>query len=215
MKNDAQLKQDVENELRWEPSVDAAEIGVSVKNGVVELDGHVDSYYEKCSAESAALRVGGVKAVANELKVDYPDSLARTDEDIAQTAMNDLEWNYSVPDTVQVKVNDGWVTLSGTVDWQYQKEEAEDTVRPLIGVKGVINEITVKPKALAADVKFKIQDALKRNAMLDADDIQVDASDGRVTLRGNVQSWAEREEAEDAAWAAPGVNKVDNQIAVI
>lgn len=214
MKNDAQLRQDVENELRWEPSVHAEQIGVSAKNGVIELDGHVDSYYERCSAEEAALRVSGVQAIANELKVDWPDSLARTDEDIAKAAADHLEWNYSVPDTVKVKVTDGWVTLSGAVDWQYQKEEAQDTVSPLIGVTGVTNNITIKPTVSAMDVKRKIQDALKRNAMLDGDDIQVEASDSKVTLRGSVQSWAEREEAEDAAWSAPGVSTVDDQISV-
>jgi len=128
--------------------------------------------------------------------------------------MNHLNWDYSVPDTVNAKVSDGWVTLSGTVDWQYQKEEAEDAVSPLIGVKGVINEITVKPTVSAADVKTKIQDALKRNAILDAGSIQVEASGSTVTLRGSVQSWAEKEEAEEAAWAAPGVSRVDDQILV-
>jgi|SRR5271157_4353057 len=214
MKNDAQLQSDVEQELRWEPSVHAEQIGVSVKNGVVELDGQVDSYYEKWAAERAAMRVNSVKAVASKIKVELPSSATRTDEDIARTAMNHLEWNYSVPDTVKVQVTDGWVTLKGTTEWQYQKEEAESAVRPLMGVKGVFNEITVTPKISAVDVKLKIENALKRNADIDASRITVDTSAGTVTLRGYVSSWAEREEAEHAAWAAPGVMKVEDLITI-
>jgi osmotically-inducible protein OsmY len=215
VKNDAELKQDVEMELRWEPSVHAEQIGVSVKNGVVELDGHVDSFYEKWNAERAAERVASVQAVASEIKVDLPSSAARTDEDIARTAMLHLEWNYSVPDTVKVKVTDGWVTLEGNSDWQYQKEAAEDAVRPLKGVKGVINQITVKPRVTASDIKVKIEEALKRNAATDAGKIRVEASGGAVTLRGQVKSWTERVAAEHAAWSAPGVNKVDDQILIV
>jgi len=215
MKNDAQLQSDVEAELRWDPSIHAEQIGVSAKNGVVELDGHVGSYYEKWAAERDALRVSSVKAIATEIKVELPSSATRTDEDIARVAKNHLDWNYSVPDTVKVKVTDGVVTLEGTAEWQYQREEAERVVRPLMGVKGVFNAISVTPKASAIDVKIKIEDALKRNAETDAKHIKVETSDGKVILRGTVNSWAERAEAERAAWAAPGVTRVEDLITVV
>jgi len=215
MKSDAQLKSDVEAELRWEPSVHAEQIGVLVKSGVVELDGHVGSYYEKWAAERAALRVSSVKALASEIKVELSPSATRTDEDIARVAKNHLDWDYSVPDTVKVQVTDGWVTLKGTAEWRYQRDEAERVVRPLVGVKGVYNDITVTPKVSAIDVKVKIENALKRSAETDAEHIKVDTSDGKVTLKGTVSSWAEREEAERAAWAAPGVTKVEDLITVL
>jgi len=214
MNSDQQLKSDVEQELRWEPSVRAELIGVSVKNGIVELDGHVDAYYEKWAAERAAMRVSKVRGVASEIKVELPSWAIRTDEDIARTAINHLEWNYSVPDTVKVQVTAGKVTLVGTTEWQYQKDEAERAVRALKGVKGVFNEITVTPKVSAVDVKLKIENALERNAETDSKQIKVEVSSGKVTLRGQVRSVQERDEAERAAWAAPGVTKVEDLITV-
>jgi osmotically-inducible protein OsmY len=185
-----------------------------VKNGVVELDGHVDRVWDKYAAERAAMRVAQVKGVASEIKVDPPSSAIRTDEDIADAVSNHLEWNALVPKTVKVQVTDGVVTLQGTVDWQFQKNEAEQGLRPLIGVKGILNKIMLNPKASAAGVKIKIEEALKRNAEIDARHIQVETSDGTVTLRGNVRSWVGRKEAEDAAWAAPGVTKIENRLTV-
>jgi len=215
MKNDADLQHDVQEELRWDPSIHAAErIGVSVKNGVVELDGHVDSIWDKYAAERAAMRVAKVKAVASEIKVDPPSSAIRTDEDIARVASDHLEWNALVPKTVKVQVTDGVVTLQGTVEWQFQKEQAERGLLPLIGVRSILNKVTLNPKPSAAGIKIKIENALKRNAETEASHIKVETSDGTVTLHGNVRSWVEREEAEHAAWAAPGVAKIENRLTV-
>jgi osmotically-inducible protein OsmY len=214
MKNDEQLKSDVEQELRWEPSIRAEQIGVSVKSGVVQLDGHVDSYFEKWAAGTAVMRVTNAKAVASEIKVELPSSAIRSDEDIERIAMNHLEWNYSVPDTVKVQVTDGCITLKGTTEWQYQKEEVERALRPLKGVKRVINDITVTPRLSAVDVKLKIENALKRNVETDAKQITVETSHGKLTLRGTVSSWSERGEAAHAAWAAPDVTEVEDLITI-
>jgi osmotically-inducible protein OsmY len=213
--DDLELKKSVESELNFEPSINAAEIGVAVKNGVVTLTGRVPSYWEKVSTERAAARVSGVKAVANELEVRLPGSSERTDEDIAQAAVDTLRWSVLVPqDRIKVKVSKGWITLEGNVDWQYQKSAAEKAVRKLYGVLGVSNLIEVKPQVSKAEVKTSIEAALKRLAEVDANRIRVDTEDGKVVLSGSVRSWFEREEAERAAWAAPGVRSVEDRIAI-
>jgi osmotically-inducible protein OsmY len=200
--------------LLWEPSVHAEHIGVSVNNGIVQLDGHVNGYHEKWAAERATMRVANVKAVASELKVELPSSDTRTDADIARAALIHLEWNVLVPKTVKVQVTDGWLTLQGEVEWQFQKREAERAVSSYKGVKGVVNEIKVRSSVSASGVQKQIEDAFKRSAEIDAGHIKVEAINGTVTLRGNVRSWAEREEAERVSWAAPGVTNVKDLITI-
>lgn len=213
---DRELKQHVENALDWEPSVDAADIGISVDGGVITLRGDVGSYAARAAAERVALHVYGVKAVANDLTVRLVTGFERNDTDIAQAAVTALKWNAFVPQNrVTVTVSKGWLTLNGTLDWQYQKEAAARAVRDLTGVKGVTNSISVKPHVQAADVQAKIEAAFKRSAEIDARRVSVTATDGKVVLDGHVRSWAERQEAERAAWAAPGVSQVDDRITVV
>lgn len=213
---DKELKQHVQSAFDWEPSLDASDIGVSVDQGVVTLRGNVSSYAEKITAERVALRVYGVKALANDLTVHLASLFERTDTEVAQAAVNALKWNTMVPsERVTVTVTNGWIALNGTLDWQYQKDAAARAVRDLTAVKGVTNNITVQPHVKTLDVRDKIEAAFKRSAQIDARRVNVTAQDGKVILSGNVHSWAERQEAERAAWAAPGVTQVEDRLAVV
>jgi osmotically-inducible protein OsmY len=215
MKTDAQLQKDIIAELTWDPSIKASGIGVEVKNGTVTLAGHVDSYTEKWQAEKAAQRVIGVRGLAVEIDVKLPGSSTRTDADIAASADNVLEWTTYLPrDSVKVKAENGWITLSGEVEWDYQREIARSAVRNLLGVVGVSDTITIRPKVTSSAVKSDIEAALKRRAHGDAQRITVDVMGSDVTLSGTVHSWSERELAENSAWATAGVSRVIDNIKI-
>ena len=213
--NDEALQQDVLEELRWDPEVDAAHFGVAVKDGAVTLSGHVSSYAEKWAAVKAAERVEGVVAVADEIKVKLPSSSVRDDSDIAESIARAFRSHVSIPDSVDAEVRNGFVTLRGEVTWSYQREAAERVARNQTGVTGVSNLITVKPKAKAEQVEKRIADAIRRMADLDASQITVTTTNGTVHLHGRVHSWYEKQLAEREARSAPGVVHVDNEIAVV
>jgi osmotically-inducible protein OsmY len=215
IKTDLQLKKDVEAELNWDPAINAAHIGVSVNDAVVTLSGHLDTYPEKFAAERAAQRVEGVKAVAVELDVKLALDHKRSDTDIATSIESAFKWNSLVPpERIKVKVEKGWVTLSGELDWEYQRNQAEKVARPVTGVVGVSNNLTIKPQVTPGNVSQLIRNALQRQAEREAKGIDVQVSGHTVTLKGQVHSWAERTAAQGAAWAAPGINTVINQLRV-
>lgn len=215
MRTDSEIKRDVEDEIRWNPDIDATDIAVTVKSAVVTLTGFVHSYSDKLQAEADAKRVAGVAGVANDIEVRLPSSDVRPDPEIARDVVTELRVQLPLSaNKIKTVVKGGWVTLEGEVEWHYQRERAERAVRHVKGVLGVSDLINLKPSVSPADIKRKIEEAFKRNAEIDANRIQVKSSDGEVVLEGTVRSWAERQEAERVAWAAPGVKKVEDHIRV-
>jgi osmotically-inducible protein OsmY len=216
MRSDSDIKRDVEDELRWDPDIDATDIAVSVNNGVVTLAGFVRSYMQKYQAEQDAKRVAGVLAVVNDLEVRLPNVDERPDPDIARDAVERIKSELPyVWDGIRAIVRNGWITLEGDVEWNYQRERAEEAVRRVRGVRGITNNIEVKPRVAPVEIKRKIEDALRRAAEVDASRITVETNGSEVILRGTVRSWAERDEADRAAWSAPGVARVETQITVL
>lgn len=213
--NDISLRQSILDEFEFEPSVAAAHIGVAVDNGVVTITGHVSSYSEKVTAERVVQRVKGVRGIAQEIEVRYPGAKKTADDEIAKRALKIISWDVTIPDDkVKITVQNGWITLSGEVDWNFQKVDAETAVRKLSGVVAVSNLITVRPRVSTLDVKLRIEDALKRCAEIEAGGVHVNVSGAKVTLEGKVHSWHERDVAERAAWAIPGVGSVEDRLVV-
>jgi len=215
VKTDADLKKDVMAELTWDPAIRATAVGVAVKDGVVTLTGHLDTFVEKIAIERALRRVAGVQAIALELDVKLSPQHKRSDTEIAAAAEQALKWNTVVPaDKIRLTVENGWVRLQGEVEWDFQRQAVYKAVRPLVGVVGISNEITLKPKLTPADLGRRIEEALTRQALREAKRVQIDVDRATVTLRGTVHSWQERDAVQGAAWAAPGVHAVVNELRV-
>lgn len=215
MKTDTEIQKNVMDELQWDPVLHSAEIGVTVRDGIATLMGYVDSYSQQQAAENAAKRVKDVRAVAVDLVINLPEEQHRTDTDLAAAVLNALKWSSFVPeDKIKLKVENGWITMEGEVEWQFQKESAYRAVRDLIGVHGIINHITVRPNITPVIVKDVIKRALERSAEIEADRINILTDGGRIVLKGKVRSWAERKEVERAVWATPGVVDVKDELII-
>jgi len=214
-KVDKDMRQEVLDALDWEASITSGDIGVGVSSGVVTLTGYVPTFAQKRTAERTALRVSGVKGIANDLVVKLPKKKERTDTDIAKAAVRAIRWHTELPqDTISVQVRDGWVTLEGTVDWNYQRERAADVVRPLTGLRGLTNTLTVAPRATSSDIRDRIRNALEREVNREAKNLVIEIDGDTVRLSGVVHSWIERRNAERAAWSAPGITDVVNDLEV-
>jgi len=215
MKSDIQIQTDVMNELKWEPYLISSQVGVAVKNGVVTLSGQVDSYSKKLAAEKAAKRVSGVKAVAEDIQIGVSPAYSKTDAEIAEAALTALKWHTAVQDEkIKMKVEDGVVTLDGEVEWDYQRNNAKAAIENLTGVRAVYNLITVKPKVTPSDIEQKIKSAFQRSATIDSGHVHAEVIGSKVTLRGTVRSFTEKEDAENAAWFATGVTNVENKLEI-
>ncbi len=215
MKSDIEIQKDVMEEIKWEPFLEVSEIGVAVKNGIVTLSGMVDKYAKKAAAEKAAKRVVGVKAVAEDIQVGFSPSYLKSDAEIAEAIINALKWHTAVQeDKIKIKVEDGIVKLEGEVEWEYQRTNVKTVVENLIGVRSVINLINVKPKITTVDIKQKISSAFHRSATIESGRIMVEVNGNEVTLVGKVRSFVEKEDAERAAWAAPGVIRVVSKLEI-
>jgi osmotically-inducible protein OsmY len=213
---DSELRQDILDELEFEPSIDANDIGVTVENGIVTLSGHVPNYSQKMAVERLVSHLKGVRGIAEEIEVRYPGSgPGMSDDEIAARVVNTLKWSTLVPDNkVHVTVQKGWVTLSGKLDWNYQKTGAADAIHDIKGVVGITNQIELVPRVSSVDVKKRIEEALKRNALVESDGIKVDVAGNKVTIKGRVKAWSERKLVEQAVWATPGVTTVSDQLMI-